>query len=306
MTSSLDTLHSSPSGPGRQGELVRGIQAPSAHILLRSDALASFSLGIILSAMETLTSRLVTLEKAQFLANWYRGLDGAPPFTFVGGSIPTMVSAPHAVTHWRNGAIKASEDYTGSIALELARITGAHAVVSTRFDEADPNWDPLDHSAYKQALVAYVKEHGITLLLDIHGMVTASPDILALGTGAGANVTARPDIAETVFEILSEHVLPFADRYEKHLALDGRYAARRDTTIASTVARECSIACLQVELSTLLRFPGGPAGNLPPGENMPFTRTDLDVELSARRNPNPAAVQATFDALCHVLRLATR
>jgi hypothetical protein len=254
--------------------------------------------------METTADRLVELERTRFLVNWYRGLDDAPPFAIVDGSIPAMVSAPHAVTHWRNGAIKASEDYTGPIALELARVTGAHAIVATRFDETDPNWDSLKHSAYKQTLAAHVKEHGIKLLLDVHGMVTASSDLLALGTGNGANVAAWPSIAETAYGILCERVGPFADRYGKHLALDGRYAARRNTTIASTIARECGIACLQVELSTLLRFPGGPVGSLPPGEATPFTPAGLGAETSARRNPNPAAVQATLDALCHVLRLA--
>jgi len=253
--------------------------------------------------MDDLIKRLVENERTRFSVNEYRGLPDAPPFTFEEGSIAALVSAPHAVTHMREGRIKASEDFTGPLALELARLTGAHALVATRFDDCDPNFDPLETSAYKQALVDFIQRHGIRLVLDIHGMVTASPAIIALGTGDGANVAARPKVAEAAADIIESRLASVAERHGKQIAVDGRFAARDANTVCATVARSCGIAALQVELSTLLRYPGGITGHTPPGEQNPFAPAAMAPELSARANPDPAAVATTVSALASIITL---
>ena len=253
--------------------------------------------------METLIERLVESERTRFSANEYRGLPDAPPFSFVEGSIAALVSAPHAVTHMRDGRIKASEDFTGPLTLELARLTGAHAIVATRFDSCDPNFDPLETSAYKQALVSYVQSHDIRLVLDIHGMITASPAIIALGTGDGANVTARPEVAGLAAGIIESKLAPVAEKSGKEIAIDGYYAARDANTVSATVARSCGIAALQVELSTLLRYPGGIVGHKPSGERNPFPAAAIAPELSARANPDPGAVALTVAALADIVKL---
>lgn len=268
--------------------------------------------------MASLIERLIESERTRFSANEYRGLADASAFTLVEGDIPVLVSAPHAVTHMREGRIKASEDFTGPIALEVASMTGAHAIVATRFNEADPNYDSLEKSAYKQALVDCVLRHGVKLVLDIHGMMAASSAIIAVGTGDGANVSSWPEAAKLAESIIEERLGPFARKHGKEIAFDGRlglytrkhgkeiafegrYAARGANTVSSTVARECGVAALQVELSTILRFPGGPAGHKPAGEKNPFPGSALEHELSARANPDPAAVEATIDALASII-----
>jgi len=254
--------------------------------------------------MESMIERLVECERTRFSANEYRGLAGAPPFTIAEGTIPALVSAPHAVTHMRDGCIKASEDFTGPIALELAKATGAHAIVATRFDGSDPNSDQFEASAYKQALADCIREHSVKLVIDVHGMITASPAIIALGTGDGANVEAWPEIADMAARIIEDHLAPFAKKHGKPIVRDGHYAARDANTISATVAHLCGVAALQVELSTLLRFPGGIRGHRPAGERNPFPARALAPELSARANPDPAAVEATIAALTDIIQLA--
>lgn len=256
-----------------------------------------------------LIDRLIESERTRFSVNEYRGLADAPPFTVVEGSAPAIVSAPHAVTHMRDGHIKASEDFTGPIALEVARQTGAHAFVATRFDMldglgSDPNADPFETSPYKQALAECVRQHGVRLVIDVHGMMTASPAIIAMGTGDGVNVQPWPEIADSAMDIIEQHLAPFAEKYAKHIVHDGRYAARDCNTVSATVARECGVAALQIELSTLLRFPGGIKGHTPPGERNPFPEPAQRPELSARANPDPAAVEAAIAALADIIRLA--
>ncbi len=204
----------------------------------------------------------------------------------------------------RDGRIKASEDFTGPIALEVARQTGAYAIVATRFDGTDPNADPFEKSAYKQALVDCVRQHGLKLVIDVHGMVTASPAIIALGTGDGINVAAWPKVAARVMRLIEGRLTPFADKHNKEIAFDGHYAARDANTVSATAARLCDVAALQIELSTLLRFPGGIQGHTPPGERNPFPKPALAPELSARANPDPAAVEAAIATLADIVRLA--
>ena len=254
--------------------------------------------------MDAFIERLIADERGRFSADDYRGLPGAAPFTLVEGREPVIVSAPHAVTHLRGGRVKASEDFTGPIALALARATGAHAIVATRYDGVDPNFDPYEESAYKQALVGCVGRQGVRLVIDVHGMMSASPALIALGTGEGANVEAWPEIAEAAAGIMEERLSSFAEKLGKAIAVDGRYAARGPNTVCSTVARQCGVAALQVELSTWLRFPGGPRGHKPAGERSPFPADALASELSARANPDPAAVEAAVGAIADIIRLA--
>ena len=242
------------------------------------------------------------LERDLFSVNDYRGRADAPAFETVEGTLPALVSAPHAVTHLRDGRIKPSEDGTGAIALVLAQLAGCHAFVATRYDDCDPNWDPYERSAYKQALVAYVQERGISLVVDVHGMVAASSAAIAIGTADGRTVKAWPEIEARACELFEKHVGPYAQAQGKPIVLNGRYAARGENSIASTVARECGIAVLQVELSTPYRVPFGRPARIPKDEPPAFAPKALSVELRTRRYElNPDAVEATLRALAELL-----
>lgn len=250
-----------------------------------------------------LIDSLVTCENERFIACDYRGREDAPEFSLVEGSIPVMVSAPHAVTHWRGGRTKPSDDYTGSIALALAELTGCHALVATRFSHADPNWDPFEVSAYKQALVAYIRERGIRVLLDIHGMVAASPNLVALGTADGETCRAWPEVELLAFQTLFERLADSSGRYGKSMALNPPcHGARGRNTVARTIARECGIATLQIELATQVRVPSMRGTHIPKGDPAPFKRGTRADEISVRRNPDPDAVRACVDALADVIR----
>jgi hypothetical protein len=250
---------------------------------------------------DELIAELERIEAGRFSCNSYRGLSEAPAFELVSGELPTVVSAPHAVTHLRDGRPKPSEDYTGAMALVLACECGCHAIVASRTSDSDPNHDPLEQSRYKQALVAYVREQGIRLLIDLHGMSAASGALVALGTADGATVRADPGVRDAVSAILRERLAPLAERYGRPVEVDGRLAARGEHTVCATVAHECGIACLQIEMATQVRVPWT-AGGIPEGER-PYRPDALAEEVAARSHPDPAAVVAMVRALeelvCH-------
>ena len=254
-----------------------------------------------------LINHMVEMENDRLIANDYRGRDDAPEFEIVPGTVPVMVSAPHAVTHWRDGRTKPSDDYTGSITLTLADITGAHAIVATRFSHADPNWDAFEESAYKQALAAHVREHGIRALIDIHGMVAASPNLVSIGTADGETCMAWSSIELTAFQELFEGLEEVALRYGKGIALNPpRHGARNANTVARTIARECNIAAMQIELATPVRVPSLRGMHIPKGDPAPFKGDSRSVEIATRRKPDEQAVEACVRALAALIERIAR
>ena len=248
-------------------------------------------------------SRWMTdLEYEQFSAGEYRGLPDAPAFRIVEGDLPVVISAPHAVSQLREGKVKPSDDFTGPLALAAAEIAGCHAVVATRFDGGDPNWDPLDRCPYKQALVDYVTKRGIVAVLDVHGVPAASPFAIEVGSADGASVKGHPGLDERVCSLLREDLAPYLEKHQREIILNGAHAARGRNTVTSTVSRECEIVALQLEVSTPFRVPCGRKGHTPVGEAVPFTEAQLPFEIVTRRKPDPACVEAVARAIAHIAR----
>lgn len=251
--------------------------------------------------------RLVECEFERFTPNFYRGRADAPDFELLEGSAAVLISAPHAVTHARRGKVKPSEDFTGSIALAVARAAGCHAIVATRTGSGDPNWDPLEECPYKQALCTRVRESGIRFVLDLHGMVAASEALVALGSADGETVAAAPGLDNRVADLLRQRLSPWTSRYGKPVVLNGRLGARGENTIARTVARECGVPALQLEAATQMRVPArfgrrAPQGErIPKGERIPFSGAQLPIEIAARKAADPAAVSALVNALVEVM-----
>ena len=89
-------------------------------------------------------------------------------------------------------------------------------------------------------------------------------------------------------------------RFDKPIVLNGRYAARGQNTVARTVASECGIPALQIEVATQLRVPTRHGKGAPKGEPIPFTGKQLPEEIAVRRAADPAAIESFIDALCAI------
>ena len=106
--------------------------------------------------------------------------DDADRFLCVTGSLPVLVSAPHACMHSRNGEGKMQEEYTGAIALYLAEVCQCSAVVTRYRIDEDPNWDQV--SDYKARVQFLVEQNNIQFLIDLHGMTNRYNMGVAIGT----------------------------------------------------------------------------------------------------------------------------
>lgn len=90
------------------------------------------------------------------------------------GSIPIVLSAPHAVKQCRNHKIKANDYLTGALAIYLANKCDCSYFVRTFNDNDDPNYpvgitlSQVD-SEYLKVLKRIVQDYGQMLVIDIHG-----------------------------------------------------------------------------------------------------------------------------------------
>jgi hypothetical protein len=115
---------------------------------------------------DTLIEEAKELEK-QFQANGYTGRRNGQYILEMRGTLPVVISAPHAVRCGIKVQKQVSQMYTGALALQLATLTGASALISARTSDEDPNRD--EPGQYKPKLETYVRETHACFVLDIHG-----------------------------------------------------------------------------------------------------------------------------------------
>ncbi len=167
------------------------------------------------------------------------------PFWVSPGKLPVLVSAPHAVRHYRQKKIKMSDQFTGSIVYLLNQLTGCHAIATTKLYGGDPNND--DRCIYKEKIAEICAEKKVKFVLDIHGAAREREFDVDLGTNSGKNLLAKTWMLETLAHNFQEFGLT-------KISYD-YFAATGSNTIANYVARELKIAAVQVEINKQYRVP---------------------------------------------------
>jgi hypothetical protein len=195
----------------------------------------------------TLAQQAALIEEA-YSANQYSGLSTAEAVLAVHGSIPLLLTAPHAVNHLRNGSIKIADTFTGALVHQLCELTGAFGLILQRTTQEDPNFDA--HGLFKDALSSIVAERRIQYLLDLHGMARSQQWDIAIGTAGGVTLGKRQDILDTLID--SFH----AEGLNELLVNDpAKFSARNPNTIAHFTWRTMAIPAMQIEIQRDYRDP---------------------------------------------------
>lgn len=122
------------------------------------------------------------------------------PWQLVEGS-GLLFSAPHEVTHRRDGVEKVAETGTGALAMALAGYTDGSAIATAGIQTGDPNWDPghpfVTRAADLDATIAAI---------DIHMM---QPRGIELCIGLGPS----PQRAEGLWAVLAEEAVAAGIRF---------------------------------------------------------------------------------------------
>ena len=120
---------------------------------------------------------------------------------FEKGSIPILLSAPHAVNFLKeDGNFKMREGYTKAIVKYLAKKTGAFLMIKENSDGIDPNKPEMEN--YKHRLLEVINKYQIQLVLDIHG--AASHHDFAIEIGSLDGVSARIQTIESLKTALKD------------------------------------------------------------------------------------------------------
>lgn len=105
--------------------------------------------------------------EADFANNEYFGTNvwTEEKYRVLSGSVPVLLSAPHAVNQIRGEDVRDAEKFTGAFVRYLCNATSSFGIFQL-FTHADPNNDE-DHN-YKNAVINLINAYNIKLLIDVH------------------------------------------------------------------------------------------------------------------------------------------
>lgn len=186
----------------------------------------------------------------QFAVNDNHGPDRGSCVLVRRGGRPLVFCAPHAVHHYRAGALKTNDVRTGGLALALAEHLGGSAVALRRGgtpEFGDPNAD-LEHPLKTEAAPLVLP--GVTLV-DVHGMADRAEDVLI---GLGPAPTERSHrVAESFVAAGRLHGITAAVADG-----DSGFGARGPATITAWATGRGALA-FQFEIARRLRTAKAPA-----------------------------------------------
>lgn len=162
------------------------------------------------------------------------------------GTLPALITAPHASVHRRMGKLKRQEFFTGAIAVSLHSITGAHVLFTNALMERDPNF--YDDSPFKSRMESILRGSGIRLVLDIHGTGTEKKGDIYPGVGRGNEYLFGNG---HYLDLLGHH----AERNSLRMGGTHVFPAVRQMTVAKYAAGKLNIPAMQIEINKRLRDP---------------------------------------------------
>jgi hypothetical protein len=193
--------------------------------------------------------RAITIEKE------FKSREGqAPPsgqkwFETRRGSLPVIVTAPHATRPFREGQYRFSDGGgTAALALALHAVCDVTVLYTTYDSPSDPNF--YDDNEFKAALGELVTSMHPTVVLDIHGSHPYRPYEIDIGSMDGESVLGRRDFVVDLVGALQDEGI-------SNISHDW-FPGSKNQTIIKFVSGK-GVPALQLEFSSLRVTPS--AGN---------------------------------------------
>lgn len=193
-----------------------------------------------------INEQAVSIEKVHFYKT-DRSVDPRreSPLKYFAGTVPVLISAPHAVRHVRQKKIKKSDEFTGSIAYLLNQVAGCHSLAVAKLYGGDPNVD--ESCIYKSYLKEICLQNKIKLVIDLHGAAREHDFDVDLGTNKGKSLLGRDKLLEQISEAFIQAGL--------NKVSYNYFPAATPNNITNFVARELAIPAVQVEVNRKYRVP---------------------------------------------------
>lgn len=182
----------------------------------------------------------------KYIANNCNGISNTGKnFKLIHGSLPILLSAPHAVRQSRNGQIKGADTLTGPIVEFLCERTCTNGIIRISNLGDDPNSENTGYGLeYKKAILDFAERTNIKCLIDIHGCGDNHPFDIDIGTNNGININYNNSFLNIIYEQLSSI---------GKATIDHTFKASKDITVCNYISKNTNIPCFQIELSTSLR-----------------------------------------------------
>jgi hypothetical protein len=152
-----------------------------------------------------------------------------------------VFTAPHAVNHIREGAVKYADRGTGGLAELIALSSGNTAFTVAGQLDHDPNWD--QQSPFKSELLSLLRQG--QLIIDLHGMKDSYNIDINIGLGPAAGSTSKH---------LAGKLKVAFDSSEFITSVDWPFDGRRPGTV-TTFIQANGFSGVQIEIASKLRYP---------------------------------------------------
>lgn len=165
-------------------------------------------------------------------------------FKYIKGKEKIILSAPHSVSHFRKGKIKAKDSHTGTIAILLQNALNCNCIYKTKNCNDDANYD-IENNLYKNELIEIINKNQIKFLLDIHGAKEGQGFDIDVGTSNYNNLNNKKDYASQIVKL--------GKKYNLNVTIDKVFKASTLHTIANSINAQTKVPCMQIEISKKYR-----------------------------------------------------
>lgn len=190
--------------------------------------------------------RILFLDRRYELNECYGRLGEGRNFETHEGSVPVLVSAPHAVKQLRNGRMKLQDGMTGGIVEYLAERFKLYRITRIWSANDDPNFaDDERSAAYREEVARIIETAGIEWVFDIHGCRDEHGFDMDIGINNGGNLACGREEIEELVDFWRDEGLD--------VRIDERFRAARLNVVSNYAHRRTGVNCLQVELAGSVR-----------------------------------------------------
>lgn len=174
-------------------------------------------------------------------------------YRVLSGIKPVLISAPHAVNHFRDDDIRDAEKFTGALTRYLSYSTSSYAIFQM-FTHADPNTDK--ESLYKNAIINLVESYDIKLLIDIHSSTFKDDTDLDLVSHLHETLCGHEEIVSKL-KLLS-------NKYGLKIDENNNPNPEKENEIIASTALVCGIPSIRIVINN--------KNMVAPGDNMKFKK----------------------------------
>lgn len=170
-------------------------------------------------------------------------------FEYIKGTKNILVIAGHATAQRRESKIKQADAGTGSLAIELNKLTNVAVLYTTYLSPSDPNF--YDNNEFKDTLAKLLTELKPILVIDLHGSQPFRPYDIDFGTMNGKSYLTRKDFLDSLK--VAFHTESLSNQSQDY------FSAEKNQTITKFVSSK-GIPCIQLEINS--NFLSADLGNI--------------------------------------------